>query len=174
MFTHMLSPRTGKYVLLQNMQLKRLNGIFSLDVSDAYTPYKYGPMLFPSYVDAYCTCTRIIIDTIKIQSLRKVTTVWPMLLSLGTSDGMAFQDLVKARKDYHKALQLLLSYAVVVKDGHVVVDDHLDKQMCPIGLPVCEAAVKHLEDALRTELVLPGHTYKTNFLDALKALKQAS
>lgn len=173
MFTHMLNPRAGKYVLLQNMQLKRLNGIFSLDVSDAYTPYNYGPMLFPSYSEAYRTCTHIIIDMIKIQSLRKVTVVWPMLLSLGTSDGWTFQELVKARGNYHEALRLLMSYVVVVEDGHLVVEDGLDKQMCPIGLPVCEAADTYLEDALRAELTLPNHTYKTNFLGALKALNQA-
>ena len=166
MFTHKLDPRTGKYVRLQNMQLKRLNGIFSLDVSDANTPYNYGPMLFPSYVDAYCTCTQIIIEMIKVQSLRKVTVVWPCLLSLGTSDGWAFQDLVKTRRDFHEALRLLMSYVVVVES------DNLDEQTKSIGVPVYEPAVTRLEDALRAELVLPDHKYRTNFLGALKALFQ--
>lgn len=202
MFTHKLDPQTGKYVLLQNMQLKRLNGIFSLDVSNAnklakdksVELYKNSPMLFPSYSDAYCTCTQIIIDMIKIQSLRKVTAVWPMLLSLGTSDGWTFQDLVKARGDYHKALQLLLSYVVVVEswdkiwgpvpetnnsasDGPTytvhTMPQLLNEQTCAIGLPVYEAAVTRLEDALRAELVLPDHKYKTSFLWALKTLNQA-
>lgn len=200
MFTHKLDPQTGKYVLLQNMQVKRLNGIFSLDVSDANTlakAYKNSPMLFPSYSDAYCTCTQIIIDMIKIKSLRKVTAVWPMLLSIGTSDGWTFQDLVKARKDYHKALQLLMSYVVVVESwdkiwGPVPETNNsasdvtagimraahttprlLDLQTYAIGLPMYEAAATYLEDTLKAELVLPDHKYKTNFLGALKALNQA-
>lgn len=205
MFTHKLDPRTGKYVRLQNKQLKRLNGIFSLDVSDANTLaeaksvelYKNSPMLFPSYSDAYCTCTQIIIDMIKVQSLRKVTAVWPMLLSLGTSDGWTFQDLVKTRGDYHKALQLLLSYVVVVESWDKIwgpvpetnnsaldvtagitrtvhtMPQLLNEQTCAIGLPVYEAAVTRLEDALRAELVLPDYKYRTNFLWALKTLNQA-
>lgn len=202
MFTHKLDPRTGKYARLQTMQLKRLNGIFSLDVSDANTLakaksaelYKNSPMLFPSYVDAYCTCTQIIIEMIKVQSLRKVTVVWPCLLSLGTSDGWTFQDLVKARGDYHEALRLLMSYVVVVEswdkiwgpvpetnnsasDGPArtvhTMPQLLDLQTYAIGLPVYEAAVTRLEDALRAELVLPDYKYKTNFLWALKALNQA-
>lgn len=200
MFTHKLDPITGKYVRLQNTQLKRLNGIFSLDVSDANTlakAYKNSPMLFPSYRDAYCTCTQIIIDMIKVQSLRKVTDVWPMLLSLGTSDGWAFQDLVKARGDYHKALQLLMSYVVVVESWDKIwgpvpetnssasdvtagitrtvhtMPQLLNEQTCAIGLPVYAAAVTRLEDALRAEQVLPDHKYKTDFLGALKALNQA-
>ena len=174
MFTHKLDPQTGKYVLLQNMQLKRLNGIFSLDVSDANKPaeaksvelYKNSPMLFPSYSDAYCTCTQIIIEMIKVQSLRKATAVWPCLLSLGTSDGWAFQDLVKTRRDFHEALRLLMSYVVVVESNN------LDEQTKSIGVPVYEPAVTRLEDALRAELILPDHKYKTNFLGALKALFQ--
>ena len=194
MFTHKLDPKTGKYVLLQNMQLKRLNGIFSLDVSDANTlakAYKNSPMLFPSYSDAYCTCTHIIVDMIKIQSLRKVTAVWPMLLSLGTSDGWTFQDLVKARKDYHKALRLLLSYVVVVESWDKIwvpvpetnnsasdVTAHtmpqaLNPMSMSIGLPAYDSADTYLEDTLRAELVLPDYKYKTNFLGALKALNQA-
>ena len=175
MFTHKLDPRTGEYARLQTMQLKRLNGIFSLDVSDANTLakaksvelYKNSPMLFPSYVDAYCTCTQIIIEMLKVQSLRKVTAFWPMLLSLGTADGWTFQDLVKTRRDYHEALRLLMSYVVVVEDGH------LDERTKSIGVPVYEPAVKRLEDALRAELVLPDHKYRTNFLCALKTLNQA-
>lgn len=201
MFTHKLDPQTGKYVQLQNMQLKRLNGIFSLDVSDANTlakVYKNSPMLFPSYSDAYCTCTQIIIDMIKIQSLRKVTAVWPMLLSLGTADGWAFQDLVKARGDYHKALQLLMSYVVVVESWDKIwgpvpetnnstsdvtagttrtvhtMPQRLNAQTCAIGLPAYASAVTRLEDALRAERVLPDHKYRTNFLGALKALNQAN
>lgn len=175
MFTHKLDPRTGKYVQLQAMQLKRLNGIFSLDVSDANTLakaksaelYKRSPMLFPSYVDAYCTCTRIIIDMIKVQSLRKATDIWPCLLSLGTADGWAFQDLVKTRRDYHEALRLQMSYVVVVESGHL---NELPKS---IGVPVCEPAVARLEDALRDALVWPDYQYRPNFLVALKALNQA-
>ena len=192
MFTHKLDPRTGKYVQLQTMQLKRLNGIFSLDVSDANTlakAYKNSPMLFPSYRDAYCTCTQIIIDMIKVQSLRKATDVWPCLRSLGTSDGWAFQDLVKTRGDYHKALQLLMSYVVVVESWdkiwgpvpetagvtHTVhtMPRLLNEQTCAIGLPVYAAAVTCLEDALRAEQVLPDHKYKTDFSVALKALNRA-
>lgn len=191
MFTHKLDPQTGKYVLLQNMQLKRLNGIFSLDVSDANTlakAYKNSPMLFPSYVDAYRTCTHIIVDMIKIQSLRKVTAVWPMLRSLGTSDGWTFQDLVKARRDYHKALRLLLSYVVVVESWDKIwspvpgttdsvaahtMPQSLDPVSRPIGLPAYDSADTYLEDTLRAELVLPDYRYKTNFLGALKALNQA-
>ena len=180
MFTHKLDPKTGKYARLQTMQLKRLNGIFSLDVSDANKLaeaknakiksadlYKNSPMLFPSYVDAYCTCTKIIIEMIKVQSLHKVTAVWPMLLSLGTSDGWTFQDLVKTRRDYHEALRLLMSYVVVVENSHL---DELTKS---IGVSVHAPAVTHLEDALRAELILPDYKYKTNFLCALKTLNQA-
>ena len=205
MFTHKLDPRTGEYARLQTMQLRRLNGIFSLDVSDANTLakaksvelYKNSPMLFPSYVDAYCTCTQIIIEMLKVQSLRKVTVVWPCLLSLGTSDGWAFQDLVKTRRNYHEALRLLMSYVVVVESwdkiwGPVPETNNsasdvtagimraahtmprlLDLQTPAIGLPVYAPAVTRLEDALRAELVLPDHKYKTNFLLALKALNQA-
>ena len=208
MFTHKLDPRTGKYVRLQTMQLKRLNGIFSLNVSDANTLakaksvelYKNSPMLFPSYVDAYCTCTQIIIEMIKVQSLRKVTAFWPMLLSLGTADGWTFQDLVKTRRDYHEALRLLMSYVVVVESWDKIwgpvpetnnsasdvtagttrttrtvhtMPQLLNEQTCVIGLPAYEPAVTRLEDALRAELVLPDHKYRTNFLCALKTLNQA-
>lgn len=200
MFTHKLDPKTGKYDPLQNMQLKRLNGIFSLDVSNANKwaetknadLYKNSPMFFCSYSDAYCTCTQIIIDMIKIQSLRKVTAVWPMSLSLGTADGWTFQDLVKVQGDYHKALRLLMSYVVVVESWDKIwgpvpetnssteparavhtMPRLLDLQTCAIGLPVYEAAMTYLEDALKAELILPGYKYRTNFLWALKALKQA-
>lgn len=182
MFTHIWSPKARAYMPLQGAQSKRLNTILVnpkmvSDVLGSFSPdsprnildgdalkdmYKLGPLFFPTVERARASCTRMVCDLIRVQSLSKLTRIWPCVLSLGSGDSQTFYDLVKRRR-YLDAFRLLMSYVYV--PGVSAPNQ--------IGLPTSPGEEQTLEERAHGAEFGELKAYKQGFIDVLTGVANA-